>query len=317
VPLALLPLLPLDQAERSSAGAAGAVMLVAVIAWCGSVVAGVLHKISSRRYVRADEGADVAARHRAALKAAYLASIVTGVLATAATASRVFQIWQWSAPMLALAAAAIVALALWRAREIVANFAAAAVIERRGLLQRDDCVNLGGDVGWVEDVTPTYSIVRLWSWRRTIISHRDFLRHAVADAGRTGGLVETVVDWHLDASVEVDRVRDKLAELAAANPSWAGLTSSLEVADAAPGTVRLRAVLMASTPEAAWDLRASIREDMLAWLHEDMPHALPQGGDAEEMAAAAAGRLPSARQQLARMQPQPTKSVPRAAVPAR
>ena len=315
VPLALLPLLPLGEADRPLAGAVGAVLLVAVVGWCGSVAAGVLYEVSSRRYVRADDGAEVAASHRAALRATYLASILTGILATAATASWEFQISPWAAPLLALATLAIVAATLWRGRHVISNFAAAAAIERRGLLQRNDCVNLGGDVGWIEDVAPTYSIVRLWNWRRTIISHRDFLRHAIAEGGQAGAeFVETAVDWHLDGSVPVDRVREKLAQLTAANPSWDGRTATLEVTDAGPEGLRLRAVLTARTPETAWDLRADIREDLLAWLRQDMPDALPHGGDGEEPAA---GRLPSARRQLAPMASQPAKPIPRVAVPAR
>jgi len=61
-----------------------------------------------------------------------------------------------------------------------------------------------------------------------------------------------------------------------ASPLWDGETVGLQVVDVDRQTMSLRGIMSARSPGEAWDLRCAVREQMIAWLQEAHPDALPQ-----------------------------------------
>lgn len=59
-------------------------------------------------------------------------------------------------------------------------------------------------------------------------------------------------------------------------PLWDGSAANLQVTDASPRTMELRALVSARNASAAWDLRCVVREKLVAFLQNEMPEALPK-----------------------------------------
>ena len=80
---------------------------------------------------------------------------------------------------------------------------------------------------------------------------------------------------HVDCSVPVDPVRQKLMEILHQSALWDGKVANLQVTDALVDQVELRALVSARNPSALWDLRCEVREKLLAFLQVEYPHAPP------------------------------------------
>jgi hypothetical protein len=57
---------------------------------------------------------------------------------------------------------------------------------------------------------------------------------------------------------------------------WNGKTCVLQVTDAGPESMTIRAIVSASDASRAWDLRCLVREGLIAYLNERYPECLPQ-----------------------------------------
>ena len=81
---------------------------------------------------------------------------------------------------------------------------------------------------------------------------------------------------HVDYTVPVDRVREKLNEIVRQTPLWDGKVAGLQVTDTPNNMVELRALVSARNPGQTWDLRCEVREKLIAFLQAEYPHALPR-----------------------------------------
>ena len=72
------------------------------------------------------------------------------------------------------------------------------------------------------------------------------------------------------------RLRTKLGELVRDNHNWDGRVVGLQVTDIKEDVMELRALVSAADAGKAFDLRCDVREAMMAFIHSDMPRALPR-----------------------------------------
>ena len=171
------------------------------------------------------------------------------------------------------AASLIVGLA---ARPLLTNLIAGVQIAVTQPIRLEDAVIVEGEWGWVEEITSTYVVVRLWDWRRMILPLAYFLEKPFQNWTReTASLIGSVF-LHVDYSVPVEAVRAKLGEIARATPLWDGKVVNLQVSDAGEHTIELRALVSARNAPQTWDLRCHVREKLVAFLQEAYPDALPR-----------------------------------------
>ena len=57
---------------------------------------------------------------------------------------------------------------------------------------------------------------------------------------------------------------------------WDGAVVNLQVTEANPRSIELRALVSAGSAPQAWDLRCEIREKLLTFIREEMPEAFPR-----------------------------------------
>ncbi|MBI5068757.1 MAG: mechanosensitive ion channel [Deltaproteobacteria bacterium] len=156
-----------------------------------------------------------------------------------------------------------------------------------------DVVVMEGEWGTVEEITLTYVVLKAWDLRRIVIPIGRVLDTPFQNWSRAGTEILGTVMLHADYGVPVGAVREEVQRFARSRPEWDGRVAELQVTDATPRTIELRALVSAPDAGKAWDLRCALREDLVQFLQRlddgrhlprlrlvDPEHMGPQGGDA-------------------------------------
>jgi len=175
------------------------------------------------------------------------------------------------------ASAGVAGLVLgFAARPILANLIAGVQIALTQPIRIDDVLIVEGEWGWVEEITTTYVVLRIWDQRRLIVPLSRFIEQPFENWTRESADILGVVLWHLDYRAPIAEMRQKLDELLYGNQLWNGKVANLQVVESGPATITVRALVSARNSPMAWDLRCEIREQMIEWLRAEHPEALPR-----------------------------------------
>jgi small-conductance mechanosensitive channel len=162
------------------------------------------------------------------------------------------------------------------ARPLLSSLIAGVQIAMTQPIRIDDGVVVEGEWGWVEEITSTYVVIKLWDWRRLIVPLSYFIEKPFQNWTREGAAIIGSVLLYVDYAVPVERVREKLNEIVKASQLWDGRVVNLQVSDAKDQAIELRALVSARTSPLAWDLRCEVREKLIAFLRDEYPQALPR-----------------------------------------
>lgn len=162
------------------------------------------------------------------------------------------------------------------ARPVLANLIAGIQIALTQPMKIEDVVIVEGEWGWIEEITATYVVVRIWDWRRLVVPLSHFIETPFQNWTRENGSIIGAVTWHVDYTVPMSAFRAKVEEVVRAQPLWDGKVVNMQVLEAGPDTVTLRGLMSARSAPRAWDLRCAVREAMIEWLQREHPQALPR-----------------------------------------
>jgi small-conductance mechanosensitive channel len=162
------------------------------------------------------------------------------------------------------------------ARPVLSNLIAGVQIAMTQPIRLEDAVIVENEWGWVEEITATYVVIRLWDWRRLIVPLSYFIEKPFQNWTRQSAALIGSVVIHVDYSVPVARVRDQLTEIVSQSTLWDRRVVNLQVTNATEGTIELRALVSAGSASAVWDLRCEVREKLIAFLQQTCPQALPR-----------------------------------------
>lgn len=161
-------------------------------------------------------------------------------------------------------------------RPTLANLLAGVQIALTQPIRLQDAVVVEGEWGWIEEITTTYVVVKIWDLRRLVLPLTYFVEKPFQNWTRTTARLLASVYLYVDYSVSVEELRAELRRILESTDLWMGQVCSLQVTDAREQTVELRALADARDSDAAWDLRCLIREKLLAYLQQRSPGALPR-----------------------------------------
>jgi small-conductance mechanosensitive channel len=162
------------------------------------------------------------------------------------------------------------------ARPVLTNLFAGVQIAMTQPIRLEDAVIVENEWGWVEEITATYVVVRLWDWRRMIVPLSYFIEKPFQNWTRHSAALIGSVLVYVDYAVPVARVRDELTRIVSRSKLWDRQVVNLQVTDAKDGAIELRALMSAANASAVWDLRCEVREQLIAFLQRDYPQALPK-----------------------------------------
>ncbi|MGR8011101.1 mechanosensitive ion channel family protein [Streptomyces hypolithicus] len=162
------------------------------------------------------------------------------------------------------------------AQSTLGNLFAGFQIAFGDMVRIGDTVVVDGEWGVVEEVTLTFLAVRTWDERRITMPVSYFTSKPFENWSRGGAQMTGTVFFQLDHSAPVDLMREKLEEILELCKAWDGRDWSLAVTDTTPSTMEVRAVVTAKDADDIWTVRCVVREQLLGWLCEKHPYALPR-----------------------------------------
>ncbi|MDA8383126.1 MAG: mechanosensitive ion channel [Betaproteobacteria bacterium] len=176
-----------------------------------------------------------------------------------------------------LASAGIAGLAVGlAARPTVENLVAGVQLALTQPMRIEDVVIVENEWGWIEEITTTYVVVRIWDLRRLVLPLTYFTQTPFQNWTRqTANLMGTVFVY-VDYKIPVQALRDELASIVKTIPQWDGKVCVLQVTDASNETMQLRALVSAADSSRLWDLRCAVREKLIEFIQRTWPEYLPR-----------------------------------------
>lgn len=270
---------PAAELTKQHSGAVGRILSLVLIGACAWLAVRVSSAVVDASYARYAAGSrDIGRLRRVRTQVVLIQRVVTAVVVVVAAASMLFtfpEMRTLGASMLA-SAGIIGIVAGVAAQSTLGNLFAGLQIAFGDMVRIGDTVVVDGEWGLVEEITLTYLSVRTWDERRITMPVSYFTSKPFENWSRGDARMTGTVYFHLDHSVPVDLMRERLEKVLKETDLWDRRSWGLVVIDTTPSTVQLRALVTAKDAGDVFDLRCLVREQMLDWLRSDHPYALPR-----------------------------------------
>ncbi|MFJ8307671.1 MULTISPECIES: mechanosensitive ion channel family protein [unclassified Streptomyces] len=251
-------------------------VLIGASAWLAVRIAAAVVESSYARYAVA--GRDPARLRRVRTQVTLIHRVVTAIVGVVAAAAMLLTFPPMRAAGASLLASAGILgiVAGVAAQSTLGNLFAGFQIAFGDMVRIGDTVVVDGEWGVVEEITLTFLSVRTWDERRLTMPVSYFTSKPFQNWSRGGVQMTGTVFFHLDHSAPLPLMRERLALILKECPAWDGRDFSLAVTDTTPSTIQVRAAVTAKDANDIWTVRCAVREQMVAWLYEHHPYALPR-----------------------------------------
>ena len=143
-------------------------------------------------------------------------------------------------------------------------------------IRLEDVVIVENEWGWIEEITLTYVVVRIWDLRRLIVPIAYFVEKPFQNWTRKSADLLGSVFLYADYTVSVQAVREELQRILENSSYWDKKVGVLQVTDATKQVIELRALMSAADSPSAWNLRCEVREKLIEFLQKRFPDTLPR-----------------------------------------
>src|SRR5689334_15527677 len=152
------------------------------------------------------------------------------------------------------------------ARPVLANLIAGIQLAMTQPIRIEDAVVVENESGFIEEITSTFVVVRLWDLRRMIVPLAYFMEKPFQNWTREGTAIIGAVLLYLDYMAPIERIRAKAEEIVAASKLWDRKVIKVAVTDTKERVIEVRVLVSAANASAAFDLRCEVREKLIAFL---------------------------------------------------
>lgn len=204
-----------------------------------------------------------------------MADILVGLLTIGSALMTFESVREYGLSLFASAGAASVVVGL-AARPLLTNLIAGMQIAMTQPIRMEDLIIINGDWAWVEEITATYVVLRVWDWRRHIVPISWFLENPFQNWTHNSAALIGVVFLYVDFHAPMDRIRVRLREIVHGSALWDGKVFDVQVADCSAQVMTVRIIASARSAMVSWDLRCEIREKIIVFLRDECPEALPR-----------------------------------------
>jgi small-conductance mechanosensitive channel len=167
----------------------------------------------------------------------------------------------------------VVGLAL---RPLLSNLLAGVQLAITQPIRLEDAVVVENEWGWIEEITSTYVVVRIWDLRRLIVPLTYFIEKPFQNWTREGSAILGSVLLYLDYGAPIDAIRAEAKAIVEASPNWNRKVLGVQVTNAKDETIEVRILISAADGGKAFDLRCELREKLIGFLKREHPEALPR-----------------------------------------
>ena len=287
--LALVIAVPVAPFDADTADWLARLLLIAIVAligWGAITALRIAADLYLRRFRIDTEDNLLARKHFTQVRVLVRTADVLVVIVTVGAALMTFEpVRQYGVSLFASAGVAGL-VAGFAARPVLSNLFAGVQLAVTQPIRIDDQVIVENEWGWIEEITSTYVVIRLWDWRRLIVPLTYFIEKPFQNWTRENASLIGTSFIYVDYRAPVGLIRDKLHEIVKASKLWDGKVVNLQVTEAKERTIELRCLMSSNSAPNAFDLRCEVREQLIDFLQRDHPEALPTqraeiGGDGE------------------------------------
>lgn len=161
------------------------------------------------------------------------------------------------------------------ARPVLGNLIAGLQIALTQPIRLDDVVIVQGEWGWIEEITSTYVVARLWDQRRLVVPLQWFIENPFQNWTRINSQITGTIFLWVDYRMPLEPLRDETHRICAAAHEWDGRVCLLQVTDTTESAVQLRVLVSSIDSPHNWDLRCLVREALLSFIQKNYPEYLP------------------------------------------
>jgi small-conductance mechanosensitive channel len=162
------------------------------------------------------------------------------------------------------------------AKPILGNLLAGMQLALTQPIRLEDVVIVQNEWGWIEEITGTYVVVRIWDQRRMVVPLQWFIENPFQNWTRNNSeILGTVFIW-VDYRTPVELLRHEAERICQDAPEWDGRLCQTQVTEAGERAVQVRILVSAADSSKAWDLRCRMREELVHYLQLNYPEHLPR-----------------------------------------
>ncbi|MGH9089369.1 MAG: mechanosensitive ion channel family protein [Acidimicrobiales bacterium] len=161
------------------------------------------------------------------------------------------------------------------ARPTATNVIAGLQIALSQPIRVDDVVVVQTQWGRIEEIALTYVIVRIWDLRRLVLPISYFVEQPFENWTRSTADIMGWVFIQVDYAAPVQELRRAFEQIIAGSSNWDGKVGVLQVTTLGTETMQLRALMSSADSSRSWDLQCEVREQMIAYIQQHCPWALP------------------------------------------
>ncbi|WP_147680959.1 mechanosensitive ion channel family protein [Actinomyces ruminicola] len=162
------------------------------------------------------------------------------------------------------------------AQSTLGNLFAGIQLATTDAIRVDDVVVVNDEQGFIEEITLTYVVVRVWDGRRLIFPSTYFTQNPFANWSRRGSQLTGTFTIDLDWRVPVAALRAEVDRILSGSAVWDGRVASVDVTDTSDATVTVRVAVSGANNADVFTLQCQLREELVAWLQREAPYALPR-----------------------------------------
>ncbi|MFI7317413.1 mechanosensitive ion channel family protein [Streptomyces venezuelae] len=251
-------------------------VLIGSAAWLVVRIAAAIVESSYARYAAMHR--DPARVRRVRTQVTLIQRVVTAIVGVVAVAAMLltFPAMQAAGASLLASAGILGIVAGVAAQSTLGNLFAGLQIAFGDMVRLGDTVVVNGEWGTIDEITLTFLTVRTWDERRITMPVSYFTSKPFENWSRGGVEMTGTVFFHLDHSAPIALMRDRLHDILRDCAAWDGRDWGLAVTDTTPTTIQVRALVTAKDADDIWTVRVTVREQMIRWLTEHHPYALPR-----------------------------------------
>lgn len=268
------------------------ILVIAAFTWLLAKSAYLLEDVASSNRTASTHGK----RNRLITQAQILRRILQFIIVLLGLATIILTFPQAQVAMSSILASAGIAsiMATLAAQATLANIFAGLQLAFTDAVRVGDVIQVKGidgqkEYGNIEEITLTYVVVSLYDERRMIIPSTQLTKDCFENWSRRHPQQYGVVMLKLDFGAPVNLIRARVDYLLSKTELWDRRPAHVNIVDADAESITLRIMLSAANADELWALRCYIREELIAWIHQQIPQALvsrrfsPQFGDSSEM----------------------------------
>lgn len=269
-----LPTTPLEPETRAVLARCLLLATIFLLGWVATAALEIAATIYLRKFRLDVENSLLARKHITQIRVLVRVLDTVIVLITLGFALMTFDaVRQYGVSLFASAGVAGIVAGL-AARPVLSNLFAGVQLAVTQPIRIEDAVTVENEYGWIEEITSTYVVIRLWDLRRLIVPLTYFIEKPFYNWTRHAANYIGSVLLYLDYGAPVDRIRQKATELVAQSKLASGKVTSVQVTNTRPDSIEVRILISADSAANSANLCAELREALIAFLLLEHPEAL-------------------------------------------